>query len=114
MKSSLTIIARIFVEAQKTQAQSIAQTLKKEVQGITKPPAIEDYWKEPTWQEITLEVVTEADTPENALSTLATQLGQGWSFGSEEATAFAIWSAPEDGSFIVEHVRFANLEIDCG
>lgn len=82
--------------------------------GITKAPTIEDYWKEPTWQEITLEIATEADTPENALSALATQLGQGWSFGSEDATAFAIWNAPEDGSFIVEHVRFANLEVDCG
>jgi hypothetical protein len=111
MKSSLTIIARIFVEAQKTQAQSIAQALKEEVAGVTKAPTVEDYWKEPGWKEITLEIDAQTQTPQEALEAIANKLGTGWTFGSEDATAFAVWNAPEDGSFIVGHVRFANLEV---
>ena len=111
MISGQTIIVRIFIEVAKEQAENIAQNLKQQIGNVSKTPTIETYWKEPKWQEITLEVPTAETKPELALQKLAAHLGQGWNFGSEDATAFAIWHPGEQSSFIIDDVHFANLEV---
>ena len=111
MSAKIKIISRIFVEADAEKAQAIASRLKQTFADIVEETSIEDYWKEPGWKEITLEIDAPTQVPQQALETIANKLGTGWTFGSEDATAFAVWNHGGDGTFNEQAVRFANLEV---
>ena len=111
MSQKLRVIGRIFVEADQREAEEVASRLEQHLANVLGPAKIESYWKEPTWKEITFEIAAQLTKPEDALKAISAKLGDGWTFGSEDATAFAIWNPDEAHSFVEEGVRFANLEV---